>query len=58
MKPKKRSVISDDMIGQADPVCFCAAQVADIIRKKNQGSGKQGSMRKLKERIEKKRAGS
>lgn len=54
MKPKKCTEISDEMVGSADPICFCAATVAEIIRTKNIDKGKQRSLRAIKEKIEKK----
>lgn len=54
MKPKKCTEISDEMVGRADPICFCAATVAEIIRTKNIDKGKQRSLRAIKEKIEKK----
>lgn len=54
MKPKKCSGISDEMVGKADPICTCAATVAEIIKSKNLGKGRQGSLRAMKEKIEKK----
>lgn len=54
MKPKKCTEISDEMVGRANPICLCAATVAEIIRTKNIDKGKQRSLRAIKEKIEKK----
>lgn len=55
MKRKKKEEISDEMVGNADPVCTCAATVGEIILTKNMGNKNKASFTTIKEKLEKNR---
>ena len=55
MKRKKKEEISDEMVGNADPVCTCAATVGEIILTKNLGNKDRASLTTVKEKLEKNR---
>lgn len=55
MKRKKKEEISDEMVGNADPVCTCAATVGEIILTKNMGNKNKALFTTIKEKLEKNR---
>lgn len=55
MKEKKKEAISDEMVGNADPVCTCAATVGEIILTKNVGDKSRASLKTIKKKLEKNR---
>jgi len=55
MKGKKKEAISDEMVGNADPVCTCAATVGEIILTKNVGDKNRASLKTIKKKLEKNR---
>lgn len=52
MKRKKKEEISDEMVGNADPVCTCAATIGEIILTKNMGNKNRAPLKTIKKKLE------
>ena len=50
-KQKKIRRISDDMIGNAERLCACAARVGDIIAAQNEGAEREKSLKEIMESL-------